>query len=126
MTSVHNRCTATRKDGQPCRVPAVAGTERCFAHSEQTAALRREARRRGGRNSARTVRAARLVPSTLRPVLALLLDTLDDVHGGKLPAAQANAVATVAGAVVKVYQAGLLEERISALEQRAREDAYVR
>ncbi len=109
-------CQATRKDGQPCTVPVVAGEPYCFAHSERTAAQRAQARQRGGANSARAVRVQRLVPSTLRPVLATLLEVLGEVRRGDLAPGQANAVANVAGAIVKVYTSATVEDRLSELE----------
>ena len=51
-----------------------------------------------------------------RPVLASLLDVLGEARNGSLPAAQANAVANVAGAIVKVWQASVVEDRLSELE----------
>ena len=109
-------CQATRKDGQPCTVRAVAGSVWCFAHDPTRAAQRDEARRRGGRGKGRTARAEKLVPSTLRPVLALLLDAFGETHRGELDPKVAGALAALAGAVVRVYQAGQVEDRLSELE----------
>ena len=93
------------------------------------------ARVAGGRAKSRARRLDRLVPSTLRPVLVALLDALDGVHlaegdegAPRVTPAQAHAMASLAGAIVKVYQVGVLEERVGALEtaqeaQRARDGA---
>ena len=110
-------CAATRKDGQPCSVLALAGEAHCFAHSERTATLRAEARRMGGANSARNVRAQRLVPASLKPALALLFEALDEVHQGELDPRAAGAMAALAGTIARLYTAGVIEERVSALEQ---------
>jgi hypothetical protein len=61
----------------------------------------------------------RLMPASLRPVLAVLFDALDEVHSGKLEPPQANAMAALASAIVRVYGAGQLEERLERLEQAA-------
>ncbi len=127
--TIPKHCQATRKDGQPCRAPALPSGF-CFAHDPAGAAERRAARERGGRNKARPRRLDRLVPATLKPVLATLLAALDEVRGedGRPPAltpAQASALASLAGAAVKVYQVGVLEERIAALEA-AGDDAGAR
>ena len=79
------------------------------------------ARARGGRNKGRTARLDRLVPGSLKPVLAALIAALHEVHGedGQPPTlspAQASAMASLAGAVVKVYQVAELEQRVEALE----------
>jgi len=110
------QCAATRKDGTPCTAPAMGEAVYCFAHDPARAEERREARQRGGVNRARSARIERLVPNTLRPVVALLLDALDEVHRGTLTPPQAAAMASLAGAVVKVYTTGVMEERIAALE----------
>jgi hypothetical protein len=41
---------------------------------------------------------------------------MTEVRDGTLTARQAGALAALAGAIVRVYQAGLLEERVAALE----------
>ena len=42
------RCKARRPDGQPCRAPALAGTDYCYWHDPHRRAARRDAARRGG------------------------------------------------------------------------------
>lgn len=109
-------CAATRRDGQPCTSPALPGSRFCFGHDPALARKRRAGQAAGGRNRAKTARLAKLVPETLRPVLATLLDALDEVHDGDLEPKAASAMAALAGAIVRVYSAGTLEERIAALE----------
>jgi hypothetical protein len=50
-------CTATKKDGAPCTVPAVRGTDKCFAHSKT-----REQQRKAQAGQARQRRAKKLNP----------------------------------------------------------------
>ena len=109
-------CQATRKDGRPCTIRALTGSRFCFAHDPAKAEARDAARRRGGRGKARIARVERLVPGTLRPVLTLLLTTLTETHAGTITPAQAGALSAVAGAIVKVYQAGVVEDRLAELE----------
>ena len=118
------RCRGTRRDGSPCRAPAsaVGASGYCWAHDPANAMARREAQAKGGRHKATTARLRRLVPATLKPVLATLLDALDDVRGedGQPPALspqQAQAMAALARACVAVYQVAELEPRLAALEQ---------
>jgi len=117
-------CKATRANGERCKSPAVRSSGYCWAHEPGGAEARQEARRAGGKAKSRAARLDRLVPATLRPVLVTLLDALDGVHSAegddsvpRVTPAQAQAMASLAGAIVKVYQVGVLEERVEALEE---------
>ena len=109
-------CTATKRDGTPCTTPVVGDGRYCFGHDPALAAKRAEARRRGGQNRSRQRRLQRLLPETLKPVVVLLLEAIEEVHRGELAPAQASAIAALSGALVRVYTAGQLEERLAALE----------
>ena len=109
-------CRATRKDGQPCRAtPTRDG--RCLAHSPALADKRRAAYARGGHNKARHVRLARLMPPRLVPVFDVLERALAEVHDGDLDPPRAQAMAAVAGALVRVLTSGELEGRLRRLEK---------
>ena len=112
----HPTCTGLRRDGQPCQAPALLGVH-CFAHSPANASDRDAARRRGGRGKGRSERLGKLVPASLRPSLALLFTALDEVHRGELDPRAAGAMAALAGAITRLYQTGVLEERLAVLEQ---------
>ena len=124
MDADARRCSATRRDGTACRSPAhtIGPDGRCWAHSPARRAERAAARAKGGARKSNAARLSKLVPATLRPVLATLLAALDEVHGGgagpTITPAQASAMASLAGAIVKVYGIGHLEERLAALEGR--------
>jgi len=89
----------------------------CYAHDDTRATERDQARRKGGANSATRARLDRLVPATLRPMIGSLLDALDEVHAGTLDPKQASAMASLAGAITRAYGVGVLEERLTALEE---------
>ena len=112
------RCRGTRRDGTPCQAPAhtVNGDDWCWAHDPARVEARREARAAGGRATRRAARLDRLVPSSLKPTLALLLTAIDEAYQGSLPPPRANAMATLAGAAVRLYQVAELVERVEALE----------
>lgn len=114
--SDRKRCRGTRKDGTRCTAPVMGGGGYCFAHDPAKVTERDEARRKGGANSATRQRLDRLVPATLRPMIGHLLDALDEVHAGTLDPKQASAMASLAGAIVRAYSVGVLEERVQALE----------
>ncbi len=111
------RCAGTRRDGTPCAAAVMGPGVWCFAHDPTRATERDQARRKGGANSATRARLDRLLPATLRPMIARLLDALDEVHAGTLDPKQASAMASLAGAITKAYGVGILEERVQALEE---------
>lgn len=114
------RCTATRRDGTPCAAPPSAvdaATGFCWAHDPAKREARREARAKGGRQRATSARAEKLLPSHMRPVLGAVLAAIRDVRAGAITPAQASAIASLASAAVKVYQVGILEERVAQLEE---------
>ena len=110
-------CNATRRDGERCKSPAVRSSGYCWAHDPAGADTRQEARREGGRAKSRARRLDRLVPATLRPVVALLLGALEEVHDGALAPNRATAMASLASAAIRVYEAAELEQRVEALER---------
>ena len=109
-------CQATRRDGRSCTTRTLPGSRFCFAHDPDKAAARETGRRKGGQGKARIARVEKLVPGALRPVLTLLLATLNETHSGDLDPKVAGAMAAVAGAIVRVYQAGVGEDRLAEAE----------
>src|SRR5262245_52002188 len=109
-------CRATRKDGSPCSSRVVLPSGFCAMHDPDRQAAVAAARRKGGANKATTVRAEKLLPSHMRPVLGAVLAALRDVRDGTLPAQRATAIAALASAACRVYTVGLLEQRIEELE----------
>jgi len=107
------RCTSTRRDGEPCTAKAGA-LGFCIGHAPGA----QEARRKGGHGKSRAKRAAKLLPTRLQPVVSLLEDALGEVHRGELDPRAASAMASLAGALVRIITAGELEERLRALEAR--------
>ena len=74
-------------------------------------------REKGGRGKAAAARAEKLGPAVLHPVLDTLFAAVEEVRDGTITTQQARALSSLAGAIVRVYQVGTLEERIAALEQ---------
>lgn len=109
------KCSATRKNGQPCTAPALVDGQ-CFAHSPSTTEARDAARRKGGANSARAVRLHGLLPPRLAPVYARLEAALTEVADGEMEPKVGQAVAAIARAMVATLQAGELEERMRRIE----------
>ena len=110
-------CSATRADGRPCMTRALPGKEHCFAHDASLRERRRQGNAAGGRGKAQAQRAEKLVPQVLRPVLHQLLSGLVQVSDGRMTPRTGTALASISTAIVRVYEAGLLEERVRDLEQ---------
>jgi TRAP-type mannitol/chloroaromatic compound transport system permease large subunit len=88
----------------------------CFGHDPDLQERRTHGRQRGGENRATAKRLDRLLPASLKPTIALLFTVLEEVHTGALTPAQGTAIAALAGAIARLYQAGIVEERLAALE----------
>jgi hypothetical protein len=110
-------CQATRRDGSPCRAPALGPSIYCFSHDPAREAQREQARRKGGHNRSGAVRLRALVPPRLLPIFDPLERAMEEVHGGRLEPPRATAMASLARAMVAVLTAGEMEERLRRVEQ---------
>ncbi len=98
-------CSAPTKTGKPCHGrPAESGY--CFAHDPATKDRREAARVKRGENSSHAARLEKLLPSRLRPPFDRLEAAVKEVHEGHLDPHRATAMASVAGAMVKIIKAG--------------------
>ncbi len=98
-------CPAPTKTGKPCHGrPGESGY--CFAHDPATKDKREAARVKGGENSSHAARLEKLLPSRLRPTFDRLEAAMKEVHEGRLDPRRVTAMASVAGAMVKIIKAG--------------------
>ncbi len=111
-------CTATKRNGEPCTLPAGGAASLCWAHDPKNAARRRKGASRGGK-----AKANRELPS----IKALLEDLTDKVLTGELPtgpAAVANQLVNTRLRAIelerKIREAEEIEERVAALERSIR------
>ena len=111
-------CTATKRDGNPCTLPADGPQGLCWAHDPANAEKRRRGASRGGK-----ARANRELPQ----IKALLEDLTERVLSGELstgPAAVANQLINTRLRAIeverKIREAEEVEERLSRLEEIAR------
>ena len=58
------------------------------------------------------------MPPRLLATFNRLEEALEEVHAGVLPPARAQAMAAVAGAMIRVLTAGEMEERLRNMEER--------
>jgi hypothetical protein len=110
-------CTATKRDGSPCTLPASGSGGLCWAHDPKNAERRRRGQSRGGKSK----------PSKeLIGIKKRLSDLADDVLEGKVD----KGVAAVASQILNVYLRAIstelavreqleLVERLEALERSA-------
>lgn len=110
------RCKGVRATGEPCRSTAVDESNHCWAHKPGNEAARKAASARGGANRSTVARAAKALPADMRDVAALILRSLQAVEAETMKPGQAGAIAALAGAYVRVVDAGDVEARIAALE----------
>jgi len=112
-------CRATRADGEPCTVRALADGY-CFAHSQTTASKRHTARATGGRNKGTGARLSKVMPASLKPILEMLMTSVSEVHAGDLDPRQASGMASLASAIGRLYETAEIEQRLEALEKSGR------
>jgi hypothetical protein len=68
------------------------------------------------------VRASKIMPVQLRPLLSALVAAMRDTRDGRLDPRRASAMAVLAGAIVRLFQLVEIEQRLEALEQGLRRD----
>jgi hypothetical protein len=112
------RCAALTKAGQPCRAFVTQG-DTCMMHGPRGPELHRL----GGAATANRERSAKLLPGLLRPVVEELLAAFREVHAKQLDPSRATAMAALASAICRTFTVGLVEERLTALEQQAAQAA---
>lgn len=110
-------CQATNQKGKPCEAAPLTGRPYCFAHDPEAAEARDTARRRGGEHSRRRpvelveLRSAEDVRAALERILAETLALKNSVRRNR-------AAGYLLSILLKAVEAGELEERIAALENR--------
>jgi hypothetical protein len=119
--ATRQRCGARRRDGRPCQALATA-SGLCIAHDPQAAVWRRA----GGAATSTANRAAKLLPSRLRPIVEGLERAFLAVENGLMDPRRALAMAGVASALVRCVQTGELEERMRAIEAAAQREVQLR
>ncbi len=90
----------------------------CFAHDEANRQRANEARRRGGHGKANTARARKRMGAELQDIVKMVEAALGGVYKGSLTPQQGSAIASLAGAWVRIHELGEVEQRIADLEAR--------
>ena len=115
-------CTGSTRSGQKCPNTAIRG-DYCFAHAPDLAAARKRGNRAGGHGKRIERRMLKRMPQDLQDTLSTLYRVLAAVEAGEMEPARASAIAAVSRAIVGVYDAGLVESKLTELEAKVRERA---
>ncbi len=109
----------TNRDGAPCSAQARPGSRFCPWHDPQLAADRAAWRKKGGVGRSTAERAKKVIGESgdLVAVQAKLVGALEKVEDGTLDPARAQAMASLARAIVAVAVPGELSERLAAMER---------
>jgi hypothetical protein len=100
-------CAAITKAGSRCRRPVLPGKAHCLMHDPESAELRREASRKGGRHRSAKARAAKALPEALTPeeLTAWLSQAFKSVLVGRMEPKVGTACATLAKAILEAHTA---------------------
>lgn len=110
------QCDAIRSNGERCRAQALPERSQCFAHDPENRERATAARRKGGENKSTPARASRRIPKDMRDLASQLMAAISECHDGELDPKRLSAMASGAGAVVRVHEVGEFEQRLEALE----------
>lgn len=120
-TDPHRRppstCAASTTDGTPCRARPLHGRDRCWHHADDLADQRAEARARGGRNSSTVARRLAAMPDPLRDLLDGLVEVFAATRAGEVDPARAQALASVARAIVRAWDVAEIDDRLDEIER---------
>ena len=101
-------CNKTKTNGNSCTATAVAGQLQCIGHLPNAEV----ARAKGGEQSSALVRLQKYIPQELNELKTDLYQALDDVHKQRISPQQGAAMATIANAIIKVYETAELNAEL--------------
>lgn len=117
----HRICTATTKSGQPCRAPAVTAAGLCVSHAPEMRARVKEGQAKGGRRKATRERLSRAMPRDMAWLAERLSDAFDAVSTGRMEPKVGTALASIAGALVKTHEVGVLTAKLEEIDRRLKQ-----
>ncbi len=119
-----DRCQAITASGKACPTKPLPGKRHCLMHDPESAELRREAARQGGRNSSNQARLAKAMPLealTTQELRVALSRVFVMTITGQIEPALAHAASTVARTISELEMNGTALERLEELEKLAGE-----
>ena len=116
------RCTFIKPDGERCRMARLKDDPqgRCFTHSDHNKEKRLVAIQRGGRAPKKPL----YIPQELKDIRSLqdlaevLNITWQEVRKGEIPPSISQAITSISGQFIKLYEVLSLEDRLRKLEDR--------
>ena len=113
------KCDGQRLDGSRCRAFALKNGTKCSLHADKArAAVLARSKRKSRSFKACEMRkfAAPKTAADLRVILATTIVELRECSNGKIDVKVANAIATVAGIMLRALDASVYEQRLTRLE----------
>ena len=114
------KCQAIARSGSRCSSPVLPDSTFCFVHDPTAEDRRREASKRGGKNRANAVRAAKALsaPLTTNDLLVTLSRIIDKAERGAIEPGVVNAMSGAARTMNEIRKTTEVEARLSELEAR--------
>ncbi len=113
---MQGRCRGQTRAGEPCNAQPRPGREWCAWHDPQLAGDQTAWRAKGGAERSNARRATKTLPKDLADVRDALLGALQKLETGELRPQTAQAMASLARALVALHEAGQFERQLAALE----------
>lgn len=119
---VPRRCKHTKLDGSACRAKAQPGKSYCMFHDPSLAERRAQGRKQGGINRCKVASTLPLdtpdLPlDTVKDVVAMLAQTMNQVRTGKVAVQIGNCLGVLAGVLLKALEGSDLERRMAVVEE---------
>ncbi len=113
------QCEVVRANGERCKAVALPKRSQCFAHDPENQALATEARRKGGAGRSNAARIQKRLPREVRDIVEIVEAAMGGVLKSTITPSQGHALASLAGAWVRLHELGEMDARLEALEQAA-------
>ena len=115
-------CSANKVSGEPCTAIVVKGREHCVGHLPEST----EGRAKGGENSSALARLQKYIPQNLKELNTDLFKAFEDVHKGHISPQQGASMATIANAIIRVYETAELNAELQEAKELIQEKLGVR
>jgi hypothetical protein len=102
-------CTATKRNGEPCTLPAIGQQPYCWAHSPETAQKRKRIASRGGKGKA--ARRVTVLWDEVRDVIA-------GVETGRLEPPQGNTMLRGYGVLIELAKLDIEQSELEIAQRR--------
>lgn len=112
------QCQSIKNNKKKCNARAMHGSTFCFSHNPSEKDRKHEAVTKGGRS--RKNIELNLLPlkiDSIHDVKELLIETINEIRGGKMQPKVANSIAYLSISLIKILEVSEVEERIKRLEE---------